>query len=104
MRHALLGTTWLLFAGCFGPQIASGAFLCEPQDDPPCPSGFHCFDKRCVDNAADAGVTEGAARDLGSDAGALRDLTVVSGDLRQPPSDLTLPADLRPLPDLAPPA
>jgi hypothetical protein len=103
MRHALLGITWLLFAGCFGPQIASGAFICEPQDDPPCPTGFYCFDKRCVNKAADVGVTEGAAHDLG-DAGAAGDLTVAGGDLRQPPSDLTVPADLRPPPDLAPPA
>jgi hypothetical protein len=104
MRHALLGTTWLLFAGCFGPQIASGAFTCEPSDDPPCPTGFDCVDNRCVSSSADVGVTAGAEHDLGDDAGAAGDLTVATGDLRQPPFDLTVPRDLRPPPDLAPAA
>jgi hypothetical protein len=96
------------FAGCFGPRIESGAFACDPEDDPPCPSGFSCFDGRCVTGAADVRVSE--PRDLGDDAGASHDLGVVGGgdlaggaDLAHAPHDLTVPLDLATPPDLTPP-
>jgi hypothetical protein len=106
--HALLGTACLLFAGCFGPQIASGAFGCDPQDDPPCPNGFFCVDERCVsvsDSAGDGGAhgSDGAAGAVDA-AGAAEDLSVApGGDLLQAPFDLTARPDLRPPPDLSPP-
>jgi hypothetical protein len=105
MREARWGAIWLLVAGCFGPQIASGAFTCEPQDDPPCPTGFHCIDNRCVGSSADLGpgamsIADAATAD---DAGAITDLAAGSGDLLHAPSDLTVPRDLRLPADLAPP-
>ena len=94
-------------AGCFGPRIESGAFACEPADDPPYPSGFFCADGRCVTSAAarDASVP----RDLGDgdDAGPARDLSAKSGDLArggdlaQGAQDLAAPRDLAAPPDLA---
>lgn len=98
----LLGTTCLLIAGCFGPQIASGAFRCEPHDDPPCPTGFSCVGNLCV---SDGGPVVDAA-------GAVEDLTVAPGDLLRPdlrapfdlllpPPDLATPRDLASPPDLA---
>ena len=85
----------LTIVGCFGPHIESGAFACDPHDDPPCPSGFYCFDERCVANAADVRSSE--PRDLGDDAGPRHDLATrdlaAGGDL-EPPPDLTPPADL----------
>ena len=99
--YALLGTTCLLVAGCFGPLIGSGAFRCDPQDDPPCPTGFFCVDNRCVSGAAE--VDQAAPLDLGSDAGTVEDLAVAGGDLAHAPSDLTAPRDLLPPPDLTPP-
>jgi len=107
----------LTIVGCFAPRIESGAFACDPHDDPPCPSGFYCFDERCVANAAD--VRSSDPRDLGDDAGlshdlATRDLAaggdlasggqLHGGDLAHAPGDLTVPADLKPPPDLTPPA
>lgn len=108
MREPLLACSmWLLAAGCFGPQIASGAFTCDPQDDPPCPTGFSCVGHRCVTSAADVGDggTADLAGDIGAvdDAGAVHDLTMATGDLAQSPSDLAAPPDLRPPSDLTPP-
>lgn len=100
--HALLGTTWLLVAGCFDPQIASGAFRCDPQDDPPCPTGFYCVDNRCVDDTVDLG--DGADAGDAADAGDGADFAVGTADLRHAPSDLVTPADLVPPHDLAPPS
>src|SRR6266404_2674328 len=51
---ALLATVGPLVAGCFAPRIENGAFVCEPRDDPPCPSGFYCFNLRCVAGPARA--------------------------------------------------
>ena len=83
--HVLLGAACLLFAGCFGPQIASGAFGCDPQDDPPCPNGFFCVDERCVSDS----VSDGAAGAVDA-AGAAEDLTVApGGDLLPAPFDMT---------------
>ena len=37
----------IFFAGCFDPQISSGAFTCTA-DHPQCPEGFSCIDNSCV--------------------------------------------------------
>lgn len=109
LGHTLVGTACLLVAGCFGPHIESGSFLCAPEDDPPCPTGFFCHENHCVDGATGAGDagTPADAAALLADAAALDDLTVPGGDLsappdlRTPPSDLATPRDLTPPPDLA---
>jgi hypothetical protein len=109
---ALVATVGPLVAGCFGPHIESGAFACEPQDDPPCPSGFFCFHERCVTNAAslpgDLGSDAGMSQDLAAGGGDLAtgggDLaTSGGGDLAHAPPDLAMPRDLTVPPDLTPP-
>jgi hypothetical protein len=103
---ALLATVGPLVAGCFGPRIQSGAFACEPHDDPPCPAGFYCFDQRCVANAADLLASQ--PHDLGDDGGMGHDLAASGGDLAgggdlaHGPQDLTVPRDLTPPRDLLP--
>jgi hypothetical protein len=102
---ALLATVGPLVAGCFGPQIQSGAFACEPSDDPPCPTGFTCVNLRCV--VATADVLASAPHDLGDDPVGSDDLAAGGSDLahgaqdQAVPPDLTTPRDLTPPPDLA---
>jgi hypothetical protein len=104
---ALLAAVGPLVAGCWGPDIQSGAFACEPGDDPPCPTGFYCVNQRCVDNAADLLPSE--PHDLGDDPGMGHDLSASGGDLlgggdlAHGPQDLTVPPDLTPPLDLASP-
>src|SRR5947207_7522313 len=106
---ALLAAVGPLVAGCFAPRIENGAFACEPRDDPPCPTGFYCFNLRCVSYAADV---DGDPRDLDGDddlamsGGA--DMTASShdlagADLAGDPPDLSTPPDLQPPNDLKPP-
>jgi hypothetical protein len=99
----------LLLVGCFRPDIKNGAFVCEPSDDPPCPSGFYCVHGRCVDApgsddasvAHDLGMQEaGAVEDLADDLASGRDLADDDVDLWSP-RDLLTPRDLATPPDLS---
>ncbi|HEY2745400.1 MAG TPA: hypothetical protein VGL86_12275 [Polyangia bacterium] len=47
---ALLGSL-LFIGGCYHPKVVSGGFVCDPDDNPACPTGFICVDNRCVNGA-----------------------------------------------------
>jgi hypothetical protein len=104
----------VLFVGCFQPTVSNGGFLCDPADDPPCPTGFYCVAGRCLDSptgiatAGDdlAGGVGGGGNDR--DLGVSQDFAMPPGDLAQSlpdlaqrPPDLAQPRDLASGPDLA---
>jgi hypothetical protein len=47
MQQALLLVA-LTSLGCFDPTVNNGGFACDPSAMPPCPVGYSCVNKRCI--------------------------------------------------------
>jgi hypothetical protein len=51
-RYVLMQQALLLVAltslGCFDPTVNNGGFACDPSAMPPCPVGYSCVNKRCI--------------------------------------------------------
>ena len=42
-------------------MVVSGGFVCDPSDNPPCPTGYYCVDNRCVNGTPPIRVTKTGA-------------------------------------------
>jgi hypothetical protein len=69
VRFSLLVASLLVLvgSGCYSPGIKNKGFACNPQVEPPCPSGFFCVDGLCQDKP---GTSSGGIGGVGSDGGA----------------------------------
>jgi len=55
----------LVGAGCYSPGIKNKGFACNPEVEPPCPSGFYCVDGLCQNKPGTSSGVGGVGADSG---------------------------------------
>lgn len=98
---ALLGS--VLLAGCYSPKVVSGGFVCDPSDNPACPTGYICVDNRCVNGTPPVRIAKSGPGYTGQHTDPGLDTTADCPDESLEPNDgATLP-DGKPVLVMAPP-
>jgi hypothetical protein len=85
----------LVVAGCFNPKVMNGGFACSETDDPPCPAGYYCIDRLCVDDPNEVSrldlsvpVEFGTGGNGSTDLASTMPDLLPGADMAKPPGDM----------------